>query len=50
MDATYPVHDLALVPADDLIDVVRHNRFESVRVADGRDPGGELRVPDWTGQ
>lgn len=42
----YPGVDLALVGANEFGDVGLHHVFELGLVGDGRDPGGQLAVPD----
>jgi hypothetical protein len=44
------VEDFALVVADNFVDVVHDDLLEGCSVADGGDPGWELRVPDYLGQ
>lgn len=44
--STYPCVDLALVAADDGLDVVLHDRDQGGLVVDVGDPGGHLAVPD----
>jgi hypothetical protein len=43
---THPCVDLALVAADDGLDVVLHDRDQGGLVVDGGDPAGDLAVPD----
>ena len=43
---THPCVDLALVAANDSLDVVLHDRDQGVLVVDVGDPGGDLAVPD----
>jgi hypothetical protein len=43
---TYPGINLALVPSDELVDVIDHDSLQLSLVPDTADPVGELRVPD----
>lgn len=43
---THPRANLALVAASNRVDVGLDDGSESGLVVDGRDPAGELRVPD----
>ena len=43
---THPCVDLALVAANDSLDVVLHDRDQGGLVVDGGDPAGHLAVPD----
>jgi hypothetical protein len=45
-EKTYPCVDLALVFADDAVDVGLHHAGELGLVGDGGDPGRQLAVPD----